>query len=71
MTSYVSICNKLGQKGTKTGLKGAPIRYEAVERCLEKLYKIAEENQASIHMPRIGCGLAGGKWECIEPIISK
>jgi hypothetical protein len=20
-------------------------------------------------MPRIGCGLAGGKWELIEPII--
>jgi hypothetical protein len=20
-------------------------------------------------MPRIGCGLAGGKWEMIEPII--
>ena len=23
---------------------------------------------ASVHMPRIGCGLAGGKWEEIEPI---
>ena len=22
-------------------------------------------------MPRIGCGLAGGKWEVIEPIILK
>jgi hypothetical protein len=22
-------------------------------------------------MPRIGCGLAGGKWEEIEPIIKK
>jgi len=22
-----------------------------------------------VHMPRIGCGLAGGKWEKIEPII--
>ena len=27
------------------------------------------ENNASVHMPRIGCGLAGGKWEMIEPII--
>lgn len=24
-----------------------------------------------IHMPRIGCGLAGGKWEMIEPLIQK
>ncbi len=29
----------------------------------------AEELNASIHMPRIDCGLAGGKWEKIEPII--
>ena len=26
--------------------------------------------EASVHMPRIGCGLAGGKWEEIEPIIT-
>ena len=24
---------------------------------------------AAVHMPRIGCGLAGGKWETIEPIV--
>ena len=24
---------------------------------------------AAIHMPRIGCGLAGGDWSEIEPII--
>ncbi|EDO0935990.1 Appr-1-p processing protein [Listeria monocytogenes] len=71
VTDYISICNMIGQKGTKTGSKGAPIRYEAVESCLEKLSEIAKEQQASIHMPRIGCGLAGGKWEIIEPIIRK
>ncbi|EHH6118110.1 macro domain-containing protein [Listeria monocytogenes] len=71
VTDYISICNMIGQKGTKTGSKGAPIRYEAVESCLEKLSEIAKEQQASIHMLRIGCGLAGGKWEIIEPIIRK
>ncbi|EAC8463638.1 Appr-1-p processing protein [Listeria monocytogenes] len=71
VTDYISICNMIGQKGIKTGSTGAPIRYEAVESCLEKLSKIAKEQQASIHMPRIGCGLAGGKWEIIEPIIRK
>ncbi|EIS4901214.1 macro domain-containing protein [Listeria innocua] len=71
VTDYISICNMIGQKGTKTGSKGAPIRYEAVESCLEKLSEIAKVQQASIHMPRIGCGLAGGKWGIIEPIIRK
>ncbi|GGN44191.1 hypothetical protein GCM10012285_26520 [Streptomyces kronopolitis] len=25
---------------------------------------------ASVHMPRIGCGLAGGVWSRVEPLIS-
>jgi O-acetyl-ADP-ribose deacetylase (regulator of RNase III) len=29
----------------------------------------AREHRASVAMPRIGCGLAGGTWEEIEPII--
>jgi O-acetyl-ADP-ribose deacetylase (regulator of RNase III) len=30
----------------------------------------AVELDASVHMPRIGCGLAGGTWDKIEPIIN-
>lgn len=48
-----------------------PIRYEAVETCLSKVAMKAGELQASVHMPRIGCGLAGGQWENIEPIIKR
>jgi O-acetyl-ADP-ribose deacetylase (regulator of RNase III) len=42
-----------------------PIRYTALASCLNKLSVIAKAMQpaATIHMPRIGCGLAGGKWE--------
>ncbi|SHL30373.1 macro domain-containing protein [Chryseobacterium polytrichastri] len=66
------ICNMIGQHKTITNSKGmAPIRYEAVEKCLEKLSNEAVKLNASVHMPRIGCGLAGGKWEEIEPIIEK
>jgi hypothetical protein len=28
-------------------------------------------NYRNRHMPRIGCGLAGGKWEMIEPLIQR
>lgn len=66
------VCNMIGQHKTITSSKGvAPIRYEAVESCLEKLAVEALPLNASIHMPRIGCGLAGGKWEEIEPVIKK
>jgi hypothetical protein len=29
----------------------------------------AKELSASVHIPRISCGLAGGTWDKIEPLI--
>jgi O-acetyl-ADP-ribose deacetylase (regulator of RNase III) len=48
-----------------------PIRYEALRQCLHKVavYAKAFRTPASIHAPRIGCGLAGGSWDKVEPII--
>lgn len=53
------------------GNKIPPIRYEALRKCLEKVYEIAKRDNASVHMPRIGSGLAGGDWEIIEDIINE
>ena len=47
-----------------------PIRYDYVKKCLIKVAEKAKEFNASIHMPRIGCGLAGGNWIEIEKIIN-
>ena len=69
--NYIYVVNMIGQQGMKTGSNGVPIRYEAVKKCLEKLAKEADALNASVHMPRIGCGLAGGKWEKIEPLIQE
>jgi O-acetyl-ADP-ribose deacetylase (regulator of RNase III) len=64
------VANLIGQHDIYRDKKGnPPIRYEAVEAGLYKIASFALEKKASIHMPRIGCGLAGGKWEQIEPII--
>jgi O-acetyl-ADP-ribose deacetylase (regulator of RNase III) len=65
------VANMIGQQGIKTGSKGVPIRYNAVDDCLAKLADVAKQLNASVHMPRIGCGLAGGKWSRIEPLIEK
>ncbi|WP_439132040.1 macro domain-containing protein [Polaribacter sp.] len=67
----VFVVNMIGQEGIKRRNNITPIRYEAVQSCLEKVVIKAKEINASIHMPRIGCGLAGGKWEEIESIINK
>ncbi|MGL4609113.1 MAG: macro domain-containing protein [Trueperaceae bacterium] len=69
---YIWVANMIGQRGIKTGRStGVPVRYEAIDKCLEALTKEALKLGASIHMPRIGCGLAGGKWEKVEPLIIK
>lgn len=46
-----------------------PIRYDALRSCLEKVASYARSCGATVHMPRIGCGLAGGKWGEVEPLI--
>lgn len=62
--------NLIGQRDIITKTKGEPpIRYDAVQRGLNKVFQFVKENNCSVHMPRIGCGLAGGKWENIEPLI--
>lgn len=45
------------------------LRYEALEQCLEQAAGKAREEGASVHMPRIGSGAAGGSWELIEELI--
>ncbi|MET9882314.1 macro domain-containing protein [Streptomyces sp. NPDC006430] len=65
------VANMVGQRGIRTDSGGVPIRYDAVERCLAALTEHAVERGASVHMPRIGCGLAGGTWPRIEPLITR
>jgi O-acetyl-ADP-ribose deacetylase (regulator of RNase III) len=48
---------------------GPPIRYHSLRKALAEVATQSKIRQASVHMPRIGTGLAGGKWENIEPII--
>lgn len=67
----VWVANMIGQHKIKVkGDNGvAPVRYEAIEQALATVGEKAVELGASVHMPRIGCGLAGGEWGRIEPLI--
>ncbi|MGC0373406.1 macro domain-containing protein [Streptomyces sp. SAI-229] len=68
---YVWVANMIGQRGVRTGSKGVPVRYEAIDTALDRLADRATELNASVHMPRIGCGLAGGTWSRVEPLITE
>ncbi len=67
----VSVANMIAQTGISPSRGVPPVRYDAVRTCLDNLAKTAAEMNAQIHMPRIGCGLAGGSWDKIEPIIQE
>ena len=47
------------------------IRYAALKNCLEKLKGFAKDKSATVHMPRIGTGFAGGNWSYISELIDE
>lgn len=65
------VANMVAQRGLKRGSSGPPIRYPAVAKCLALVAERARELGATVHMPRIGCGLAGGDWSEVEPLIAE
>lgn len=68
----IYVANMIAQHNIRGSAgSGPPIRYYAVASCLDKLATEAKTLNASVHMPRIGCGLAGGSWDKIEPMIKK
>jgi hypothetical protein len=72
VASNLWVANMIGQRDTKKDQDGnPPVRYEAIADGLKKVGSFAAQHQASVHMPRIGCGLAGGTWDNIEPLIKE
>jgi O-acetyl-ADP-ribose deacetylase (regulator of RNase III) len=45
------------------------IRYSALRTCLQHLAMLAAKQKATVHMPRIGTGLAGGSWNIVSELI--
>lgn len=62
------VANMVAQHGYRSASNPVALRYDALDTCLCKLAdKLAAGT--TVQMPRIGCGLAGGQWEKIEPLI--
>ena len=67
----VWVANLIGQRGISSKLNPFPIRYDAIKQGLVKAADFAVTNSCSIHMPHIGCGLAGGSWKQVSYIIEQ
>lgn len=67
------VINMIGQRSVGQTVIGdrvfQPVRHECIDECLARVFVIAKAQNASIHMPRICCGLAGSTWDKIEPMI--
>ena len=64
----VAVASLVAQAGY--GATSTPrIRYAALEKGLVRLCDEALRRGASVHMPRIGTGAAGGEWQTIEGLI--
>lgn len=73
-TSLVSdklyVVSMVAQHGYGESVKPR-IRYAALRDCLQQLKEIAVSKSASVHMPRIGTGYAGGNWSYIIELIDE
>lgn len=68
------VANMIGQHGIeKNDVDGPfPIRYLALDQCLEKVCIMAKTHYCSVHVPYLmGCGSAGGKWNVVERMLEK
>lgn len=61
-------CNRAHQPPL-TGID-KPRRHSARRSKRQSLAHHALDLHASVHMPRIGCGLAGGEWCRVEPLVT-
>lgn len=64
----LSVASLVCQKGYGES-SGPRIRYAALETALRVVAEKAVQTGASIHMPRMGCGQAGGSWFIVEELI--
>lgn len=68
--SNVCVVHMIAQHGVRSKENPKPINYDALRLCLRRLGTDAQKGRvASIQMPKIGAGLAGGDWSIILPII--
>jgi O-acetyl-ADP-ribose deacetylase (regulator of RNase III) len=65
------VANLIGQRDVRSVNGIPPVRYEAIRKGLKRVALEARRLGASVHMPRIGCGLAGGKWGMVSQIVEQ
>jgi O-acetyl-ADP-ribose deacetylase (regulator of RNase III) len=69
--SGLVVANLVGQHGLRRRGSEPPVRLHAIARGLSTVADRVLATGASVHMPCIGCGLAGGTWREIGPVVER
>lgn len=64
----VAVATMVAQRGYGESTKPR-IRYTALKTALDELAEIAAKQNATVHMPKIGSGQAGGNWDIISELV--
>lgn len=67
----IFVANMVAQHGNSTPENPVAVDYKALWYCLNLVGSEAADMEATVHMPRIGCGLGGGNWTRIEDLITR
>jgi hypothetical protein len=67
----LTLVSLVAQHGFGKPTSGPRLRYGALFSALEKVAELARAQGATVHMPKIGTGEAGGNWNIIEGIIQE
>ena len=71
VTDNIIVANIIGQYNIYPKEGKIPLDYEALEKGFRSVIEMFQTNNIpfTVHMPKIGCGLAGGDWNRVEEII--
>lgn len=69
---FTMVINMIAQHNTISITPGSkPIRYAALASCMTKAANVAKKMNAEFHIPKMGAGLAQGRWDFIEELINE
>ncbi|OBB17710.1 hypothetical protein A5761_10105 [Mycolicibacterium setense] len=64
----VTVISMVAQAGFGPGA-AVRLRYDALAECLDAVAELATARGTGVHVPRIGAGQAGGRWDVIAELI--
>lgn len=67
------VLNMIAQRGFPSRQRPCAVDFDALAQCLHTVKAMVTglHPLASVHMPRIGCGIAGATWDEIEPLVQR